>query len=60
MKKFKITLLKSLIGCTDTQIATVKSLGLTKRHKSIEVMDNPANRGQILKVQHLVSVEVVR
>lgn len=60
MKKFKVTLLKSLIGCTDTQRATVKSLGLTKRHKSVELSDNAANRGQILKVQHLVSVEVVR
>lgn len=60
MKKFKVTLLKSLIGCTDTQRATVKSLGLTKRHKSVEVADNPANRGQIMKVQHLVNVETVR
>ncbi len=59
-KKFKVTQLKSLIGCSHTQRATMEALGLRKRHKSVVVSDNPANRGQILKIQHLVQVEVVR
>lgn len=59
-KKFKLTLNKSLIGCTESQRETVRCLGLKKRHGTVEIADNKANRGQILKVQHLISVEVVR
>lgn len=59
-KSFKVTLKRSLIGCTETQRETIRCLGLSKRHQTVDVKDNPANRGQILKVQHLVDVEVVR
>lgn len=57
-KKFAVTLLKSPIGCTDSQRKTVKALGLRKRHHSVVLEDNAANRGQIRKVQHLVEVVV--
>lgn len=59
-KVFKVTLKRSLIGCTETQRETIRCLGLRHRHQTVEVKDNPANRGQIFKVQHLVDVEVVR
>lgn len=59
-KSFKVTLKRSLIGCTDSQRETIRCLGLSKRQQTVDVKDNPANRGQILKVQHLVDVEVVR
>lgn len=59
-KVFKVTLKRSLIGCTDTQRETIRCLGLRRRHHTVEVKDNPANRGQIYKVQHLVEIEVVR
>lgn len=59
-KKFKVTLFRGLRGCSATQRATVEALGLRKRHHSIELADNAANRGQILKIQHLVKLEVVR
>ena len=59
-KIFKVTLKRSLIGCTARQRDTVRCLGLKKRHQSAEVTDTPANRGQILKVQHLVDVAVVK
>ena len=59
-KTFKVTLKRSLIGCTQTQRETISCLGLSKRHHSANVNDTPANRGQIMKVQHLVEVEVVR
>lgn len=59
-KKFKVTLKRSLIGCTETQRETVRCLGLRKRGQTVEVADHPANRGQILKVQHLVDVQVVK
>ncbi len=58
MKTFLVTLKKSLIGCTKDQRETVRCLGLKKRQQTVEVKDNVANRGQILKVQHLVDVEV--
>lgn len=58
MKTFLVTLKKSVIGCTKDQRETVRCLGLKKIHQTVEVADNAANRGQILKVQHLVDVEV--
>jgi large subunit ribosomal protein L30 len=59
-KTFKVTLKRSLIGCTQNQRDTVRCLGLSKRHQTVEVKDNVASRGQIIKVQHLLNVEVVR
>jgi large subunit ribosomal protein L30 len=57
-KSFVVTLKRSLIGCTETQRATVAALGLRKRHQAVKVADNAANRAQIFKVQHLVNVQV--
>ncbi|MGE3973421.1 MAG: 50S ribosomal protein L30 [Bdellovibrionales bacterium] len=59
-KNFEVTLKKSTIGCTQSQIKTVASLGLRKTGSSAVLADNPANRGQILKVQHLLQVEVAK
>lgn len=57
-KYFNVTLLRSKIGCTQTQIDTVRCLGLKRRHHTVKVKDTPANRGQIYKVQHLLDVQV--
>ncbi len=57
-KTFLVTQTRSLIGCTDSQRRTMEALGLRGRHKSVTKTDTPANRGQILKVQHLVQVAV--
>jgi large subunit ribosomal protein L30 len=46
----------SLIGCTDGQRACVRGLGLRKLHQVVERQDNPAVRGMINKVPHLVAV----
>jgi large subunit ribosomal protein L30 len=59
-KKFTVTLKRSLIGCTQSQRETVRCLGLSRRHQTVSVTDTPANRGQILKVQHLVDVVVAK
>ncbi|MGE5421862.1 MAG: 50S ribosomal protein L30 [Ignavibacteriales bacterium] len=53
----KITWLKSTIGHPKTQRLTMKSLGLTKLNQAVVKEDTPELRGQITKVQHLVSVE---
>ncbi len=56
-KKLKVTLVKSVIGCTKKQIATVVALGLKKINSSNLVPDNACVRGQLNVVSHLVKVE---
>lgn len=58
MAQLKITLTRSLIGRPEDQRATVKALGLGKTNSSVVQDDNPAIRGMIRKVEHLVKVEV--
>ena len=54
-----VTLVRSPIGYTKDQKATVLALGLRKMHQTIEHLDTPALRGMIRKVEHLVKVEEV-
>ena len=58
-EKLKITLVKSPIGAVPKQRATVEALGLRKMNKTVEMPDNPAVRGMIERVRHLVKVEEV-
>ena len=60
MAKLKITLTRSLIGRPETQRDTVKALGLRKLNSSVELPDNEAIRGQLHKVEHLITVEEVQ
>jgi large subunit ribosomal protein L30 len=55
----KITLKKSKIKSTKTQLATLKGLGLKKLHHSRVLQDTPAIRGMVRTVGHLVEVEEV-
>lgn len=57
-KTFRVRLVRSLIGCTGSQRETVRCLGLRKIGSEKILQDNPANRGQIFKVQHLINVIV--
>ena len=59
MSTLKITLVRSLIGNTQRQRATVRSLGLRRIRQTVEHQDSPTLRGMIAKVQHLVRVEEV-
>ncbi|NCU18108.1 50S ribosomal protein L30 [Pallidibacillus pasinlerensis] len=56
-KKLEITLTRSTIGRPQDQKDTVKALGLRKLHQTVVKEDNPAIRGMINKVSHLVSVK---
>ena len=56
-KTLKVTQTGSPIGRTDDQLATLKGLGLNKRHRSRVLEDTPAVRGMINKVHHLVRVD---
>ena len=57
--KLKIKLVRSLIGRPETQRATVKALGLRKTNSVVILPDNPAIRGQVKKISHLVQCEEV-
>ena len=57
--KLKITLNKSTIACKKNQIATIEALGLKKIRSSVIQPDNPAIRGMIFTVKHMVSVKEI-
>ncbi len=57
-KKIYLRLKRSLIGTTQRQRDTVRCLGLKKINQEVEVADNPANRGQVMSVQHLLEVKI--
>ena len=56
-KTVRITQTGSPIRRDKTQRATLVGLGLNKMRRTVEVDDTPEVRGQVRKVQHLVSVE---
>lgn len=56
MSKVKITQVKSIIERPETQKRTIKSLGLGKISKSVEVEYTEQIKGMVKKVAHLVSV----
>jgi large subunit ribosomal protein L30 len=56
-KTLKLTYHRSMIGYKDDQGHTVRSLGFTRLHQTIEKPDTPAIRGMVHKVRHLVRVE---
>ena len=51
-----IKLVKSLIGCTKTQIATAQALGLKKIGDVTTQPDNAQTKGKVAKISHLVEV----
>jgi len=59
MAKLKITQVVSKNGETKRQKANLLSLGIRKMNQTVVVEDNPVNRGQLAKVQHLVKCEVI-
>ena len=56
-KRVKITQIRSTIGFNKNQAKVIESLGLRRIGHSVELADNEAVRGMILKVRHLVTVE---
>ena len=57
MAKVRIKYIKSAIGYPKDQKATIRALGLRKLQHTVEHEDQPAVRGMIRKVMHLVQVE---
>jgi large subunit ribosomal protein L30 len=57
MAKLRVKWVKSSIGYPKDQKATIQALGLRKLQQTVELDDQPAVRGMIRKVIHLVQVE---
>jgi large subunit ribosomal protein L30 len=60
MAKLKITLIKSSIGSTKRQKATLAALGLRKMHHTVEHDDSLVIIGMVNKMRHLLKVEEVK
>jgi large subunit ribosomal protein L30 len=56
-KALRITLIKSPIGYSKRQKATVQALGLHRMQQTVEQPDSMALRGMLAKVSHLVKIE---
>lgn len=59
MAKLKLTLVRSVIGRSKKQKETVAALGLRKLNQTVEKEADPAVKGMVKKVQHLLIVEEV-
>jgi large subunit ribosomal protein L30 len=57
MKTIKVRLLKGIAGCKQSHRDTVRGLGLKKINQVSELVDSPAVRGMINKVNYLVRIE---
>jgi large subunit ribosomal protein L30 len=53
----RVTLVKSPIGFPEPQKRTVRALGLNRMHQTVEHEDNPALRGMLNSVIHLLQIE---
>jgi large subunit ribosomal protein L30 len=55
-KNIKLTLARSLAGQLKNIQASVRGLGLRRRHQTVEVADTPQNRGMIYAAKHMLKV----
>ena len=60
VKKIKISLVKSTIGSVQSQIASVRGLGLRKLNSFSILDETPDVLGMINKVKHLIKVEELK
>lgn len=59
MARVRITQVRSTIDRPKTQKQAIKSLGLGKINRSVELENNDSLAGIIRKIQHLVKVEEI-
>jgi large subunit ribosomal protein L30 len=55
-KEIKVKLIRSMVGRPKKHRKILKSLGLTRMHKTVVLYDTPQIAGAIRKVQHMVEV----
>jgi len=58
-RRLRITLVRSPIGYSRDQKATVRALGLRRLGDSVEHADTPPIRGMVRKISHLLRVEEI-
>jgi large subunit ribosomal protein L30 len=56
-KILRVTLVRSPIGYTEVTKRTVRALGFRHMHQTVEHPDNPAIRGMLAKVIHMITIE---
>lgn len=56
-KKLEITLKRSTIGANESQVSTVRALGLKKINDTATHTDTPSVRGMINTVSHLLTIK---
>jgi large subunit ribosomal protein L30 len=57
--RLKVTLVRSTVGQLKNIGASVRGLGLRRRHQSVTVADTAENRGMINAATHLLKVEQI-
>jgi large subunit ribosomal protein L30 len=55
-KKLRIRQIRSIIGGTEKQKSVLRSLGLRKINQELVLPANPAIRGMVNKIPHLLAV----
>lgn len=55
-KLLRITLVRSAIGYRQRAKDTLTALGIHRMHQTVEKPDNPAIRGMVKQIRHLVEV----
>lgn len=59
-RRLRIQQVRSGIRCNVGQKRTLQALGLRRIRQVVELPDNPAIRGMVFHVRHLVKVEEVQ
>jgi len=54
--KVQIKLVKSLIGCSETQRKVAQALGLKKKNQTVEHSKSATIMGMVNKISHLLEV----
>ena len=56
-ERLRVTLVKSVHGQLAHIAASVRGLGLRRRHQSVTVAATPENRGMIRAAEHLLKID---
>jgi len=59
VKRLRLTYVKSAIGYSKKQKATIRALGFHRLGETVEHPDTPPIRGMIERVKHLIIVEEI-
>lgn len=58
-KKLKIRQIRSVINTKENHKRTIRALGIRRMQQTVVQPDNPAIRGMVRMVRHLVAVEEI-